>query len=193
METFFNGPKPTMNYTDFLELPDSDNIRIKNIIKRKILDNGDILYLLNAAEAYSESEAYFGNYVLPYCIVDGANEVVHNYLCFETSFTEIPQSNAICKRFQIIFYICISKNEVIHPESGIARHDLISMLLERDFNWSEAFGIKCVLVQDKAGTTDLNYVTRTLVFELELPNGLSKTNLASGESFYCNSDPDEEW
>lgn len=187
------GPQPTMDYTKFLSLPDSDNIRVKDIIKKKILANSDVLYLLNAAEEDFEPEDYFGKYVLPYYIVDSANAEVHNYLCFDTSFIEIPRYSEIYKQFQIIFYICINKKDIIHPESGIARHDLISALITRDINWSEAFGMKCVLKQDKSSTTDLNYATRTLVFEAELPNGISKTDMKTGESYFCNTDPDEDW
>lgn len=193
MKEYSLGPKPTMDYSKFLDLPDSDNIRAKNIIKRKLLANSDILYLLNAAEEDYEPEDYFGKYVLPYYIVDSANAEVHNYICYETSFYEIPRYNTFYKQFQIIFYICINKKDLIHPESGIARHDLISVLLTRDINWSEEFGMKCILTQDKPSTTDLNFATRTLVFEIMLPNSVSKTDMDTGDSYFCNNDPDEEW
>lgn len=185
--------QPTMDYTDFLNLPDSENIRYKNIIKQKILANPDILYLLNAAEEDYEPEDYFGKYVLPYYIVDSSNPEVHNYLCYETSFTEIPRYSEVYKNMQIIFYICINKRDAIHPQSGIARHDLISALLTRDINWSESFGMKCKLVQDKASTTDLNYATRTLIFELEAPNTLAKTDMETGISYFNNTDDDPDW
>lgn len=186
-------PQPTMDYTKFLTLPDSDNIRIKDIIKKKLLNNPDILYLLNAAEEDFEPADYFGSYIKPYYIVDSANAEAHNYLCYETSFVEIPRSVEIYKQMQIIFYICVNKGDIIHPQSGIARHDLISALITRDINWSEAFGMKCKLVQDKASTTDLNYATRTLIFECELSNGISKTDMQTGESHFCNNDTDEDW
>lgn len=193
MGEIITGVQPTMDYTKFLDLPDSDNIQAKDVIKKKILANKDILYLLNAAEEDFEPEDYFGKYVLPYYIVDSANAEAHNYLCFETSFIEIPRYSKIYKQFQIIFYICINKKDAIHPGSGIARHDLISALLTRDINWSEAFGMKCVLKQDKASTTDLNYATRTLVFEAELPNGISKSDMDTGKPYFCNMDADEDW
>lgn len=189
----FSTPKPTMDYTKFLSLPDSDNIRIKNVVKQKLLSDSDILYLLNASEDDLEPEDYFGKYVLPYYIIDNANAETHNYLCYETSFVEIPRYSEVYKVMQLIFYICINVKDVIHPQSGIPRHDLISALITRDINWSEAFGMKCKLIQDKASTTDLHYATRTLVFECELPNGISKTNMNTDESHFCNNDPDEEW
>lgn len=187
------GVQPTMDYTRFLDLPDSDNIRVKHLVKKKVLANTDLLYLLNAVEADLEPADYFGKYVLPYGMTDLDLADSHNYICFDTSVTEIPPDNSIYKHFQIIFNICIHKNDVIHPQSGIPRHDLISALLTRDINWSKAFGMECSLTQDEAGTSGTGYVTRTLVFEATLPNGIAKSDMKSGESFICNTDPDEDW
>lgn len=188
-----NRPAPTMDYTKFLTLPDSDNIRFKNIVKQKLLASKDILYLLNAAEDSFEPEDYFGTYLLPYYMIDSANAEVHNYLCYETSFTELSDKNSLYRRMHLIFYIYIHRRDMIHPQSGIARHDLISALLTRSINWSEAFGMKCRLIQDKAGAADFHYAARTLIFECLAPNAISKTNMDTGESHFCSGDPDEEW
>ena len=62
---------------------------------------------------------------------------------------------------------------IIEPTSGIARHDLIAALIQRDINWSSCFGMQCSLVSDRPSTTDLNYVTRTLIFECTTPRNVS--------------------
>mgnify|MGYP005762890433 CR=1 FL=1 len=187
------GPQPTMDYSKFLTLPDSDNIRIKNVIKQKLLANSDILYLLNAKEEYLDPSDYFNKYIFPYLIIEDSNPNVNNYICYETSFSEIPNTNKVIKNMQIYFYIYFNKSDAIHSESGIARHDLVAALIERDINWSEAFGCKCKLVSNRPSTTDLNYATRTLVFESDMPNGISKTDMKTGLSYFCNDQPDDEW
>ena len=50
--------------------------------------------------------------------------------------------------------------------TGIPRHDLIASILRERFAWSNIFGMQTHLVQNYESTTDTNYVTRTLVFQL---------------------------
>ncbi len=50
--------------------------------------------------------------------------------------------------------------------TGIPRHDLIASILRERFAWSNIFGMQTHLVQNYESTTDNNYVTRTLVFQL---------------------------
>ena len=172
-KNLLNSPKPTIDYSTLLKLPDSDDVRCKQIIKEQLLSNQDVLYLLNAENETLEIDDYFGKYVLPYYVIDETNTMVHNYLCYEISFDSVPVHNTFYKDMQIIFYICIDKKNVIEPTSGIARHDLIAALIQRDINWSSCFGMQCSLVSDRPSTTDLNYVTRTLIFECTTPRNVS--------------------
>ena len=50
--------------------------------------------------------------------------------------------------------------------TGIPRHDLIASIIRERFAWSNIFGMQTYLVQNYESTTDTNYITRTLVFEL---------------------------
>ena len=50
--------------------------------------------------------------------------------------------------------------------TGIPRHDLIASILREQFAWTNIFGMQTYLVQNYESTTDTNYITRTLVFQL---------------------------
>ena len=193
MSTNAIKPQPTVDYTALLTLPDSDNIRIKAIVKEKLLTNPDILYLLNAPEDIFLPKDYFGTYILPYRILDGSPSEPHSYLCYETMQKPSSENSGPFKTMQLVFSLLIYGTESLDASSGIPRHDLISAFLIRDINWSEAFGSKCCLVKDQAGYTKCGYISRTLTFQCRLPNGLTKTNLETGETYFCNNDSDKEW
>ena len=179
---------PTLDYKKLLIYPDSDNIRIKGLIKKTLLESPDILYLLNAAEPSLEPEGYFNKYILPFLIADNANTDVRNCLCYETSFSKRSPLTQVCKRQHIIFYIYIDREDAIEPSSGIPRHDLLAHFITAEINWSHVFGPQCRLVSDRSGRTDLHYITRTLTFETELPNCITHTDAGTGRSYIINSD-----
>jgi len=76
-----------LNYLRSLKtLNDSDNIRFKEIIKKKLIDNPMIIYLLNNKEL-EDSEAdpsdYLGVNILPYYLVHPTQHNCQNYICYE--------------------------------------------------------------------------------------------------------------
>lgn len=157
---------------------DSDDIRFKEIIKEKLVNNEKIVYVLNNKEL-QESEAepsdYFNVNILPYYIIHPTQTDVQNYICYEVNFTEEARYNSVIKYGQIIFYILCEQKNNIEEHTGIARHDLLAALIMDEFNWSNCFGIQVHCVSDKPSTTDSNYATRTLVFEGKFPNSIAKT------------------
>ena len=66
----------------------------------------------------------------------------------------------------------------------IPRHDLIASIIRERFNWSNIFGMQTHLISSKESTTDINYLVRTLVFQVIDTNGIvnttnGKTNLGN--------------
>ena len=159
-------------------LVDSDDIRYKEIIKKSLINNELILYLLNNKEL-EESDADPSDYldvnILPYYMIHPTQYDVQNYICFETEVRELERYNSKMKIQHVIFYVLCEEKNIKEKKTGIARHDLIAALLIDIFNWSNVFGGKIHCVSNIPSIVDNDYACRTLVFEQLTDNNLAKT------------------
>ena len=166
---------------------DSDDIKVKETIKRILLENKLIIYALNNKELEEEEadpEDYYGVNILPYYMINPVQHNVQNYLCYEVRY-DMAQSyqyskshnslNPTVKTLSIIFTILCHHKNIIDEETGIARHDLLAALVQDQFNWSSEFGSKIMLVSDVPSVVDNNYACRTLSFEQTTDNNVVKT------------------
>ena len=178
---------------DFLrslkKLNDSDNIRIKDIIKKKLIDNEMIIYALNNKEL-EEQEAdpsdYLDTNILPYYLIHPTLHNVQNFICIEVQTREEVRYNNTVKMIEIMFYILCDEKNGIDKNTGIARHDLLAALITHDFNWTNLFGKQIHLVADVPSVTDNDYSTRTLTFEGEFPNNIVKSNVSTKSTMVVN-------
>ena len=154
--------------------PDIDDVRYKQIIKKKLLNNNVIIYLLNnkeLEEADAENDDYFNVNIIPQYIIPDTQTNVQNFVCFECSFEYVSRSNSLIKLQEVIFYIlCESKNIMEEKYTSCARHDLLAAEIIKEFQGCNDFGTQLKLVSDKPSTTDNNYATRTLIFRQETTN-----------------------
>lgn len=168
---------------DYRNKPDDDNIRYKQIIKGKLLESEEILYLLNN-DGLEEPEEYFGVNIRSEYVVPETQHNVQNFICFETSSEEVSRGNTAMKIQQIIFYVLCHNDTNYVEELGVSRHDILSALIKEQFQGCNYFGQQLKLVSDKPGFVDTNYSTRTLVFEQISTNNIIKNgktiNLRSG-------------
>ena len=166
---------------------DSDDIKVKETIKRILLDNKLIIYALNNKELEDEEadpEDYFGVNILPYYMISPVQHNVQNFLCYEVRY-DMAQAyqyskshnslNPTVKTLSIIFTILCHHRNLVDEETGIARHDLLAALVQDQFNWSSEFGSKIMLVSDVPSVVDNNYACRTLSFEQTTDNNVVKT------------------
>jgi len=163
----------------FKQSIDSDDIKIKEQIKKVLLNNRFIIHVLDNKElesADSEPDEYFGINILPFYMMPDIQHSVNNYLCYEVNYTELDRYNHSTKLLQIVFHVLCRQEHIIDEETGISKHDLIAALIQNDFNYSNYFGSKIRLVSDVATTTDTNYAVRTLTFEQRTDNNLVKSN-----------------
>ena len=101
-------PEELRELKDFKINIDNDEIRFKEIIKRKLLANNKILYVLSdktLEEAGAEPDEYFGRNIIPYYMISSTQTDVQNFICYEISFDEMPKYNNVFKYNQIIFYM----------------------------------------------------------------------------------------
>lgn len=163
---------------DLKKVVDSDDIRYKEIIKKTLIKNDLIIYLLNNKELEdndADPSDYLGVNILPYYIIHPTQHNVQNFICYETTFDELVRYNSNLKKQQIIFYILCEEKNNIEKTTGIARHDLIAALIINMFNWTNLFGSQIHLVSDIPSVVDSDYSCRTLVFEQDTDNNLAKT------------------
>lgn len=176
-------PEQKQYLIDLKNKPNEDDIRYKEIIKQKLLEDDILIWLLNNKEledAEAENDEYFGKNIRPMFIIPETQTDVQNFLCYETSFDDTARYNPAIKYQEIIFYILCHKDNGIVDEIGAARQDLIAGIIIDKFNGSNIFGNQLKLISDKPSVTDGNYTTRTLVFEQKGTDSLTR---ADGKSF----------
>ena len=173
---------------DYKTKQDDDNIRIKEIIKKTLVDDPLIIYLLNNKEL-EESEAdpteYIGVNILSNYLIHPTQHNVQNFICLGLDSKEGLRYNEALKKQRITFYILCEQKNNIEKLTGLPRHDLIGARIKNAFNWTNKFGTQCVLVEDLENVTDSDYATRTLVFEMETPKNIVKTR--GGQSRVINN------
>lgn len=155
--------------------PDEDDIRYKEIIKKMLISNDKIIYLLHNEELESEdvdNDEYLNVNILPYYLIAPTQTSVQNYICFETSFNEVSRGNSIIKNQQVIFYVLCHHADIIEKYTNTARHDLIGAVLIDMFQGSNIFGTQLKLMSDVPSVVDTNYACRTLIFEQLTVNSL---------------------
>lgn len=161
---------------------DDDNVRFKEIIKKNLIDDPLLIYLLNNKEL-EEDEAdpsdYLGINILPMYLIHPTQHNVQNFICYDVQFKEVPRYNDTLKYVDVIFYILCEEKNNIEKLTGIARHDLIAARIKHIFNWTNKFGSQCHVVSDVPSVTDSDYATRTLTFELLMPKDIVKTKNGS--------------
>lgn len=159
--------------------PDEDNVRYKQIIKKKLLENRKIIYLLHNKELEDEeveSDEYLGVNILPYYIIHPTQSSVKNFICFETSFENVSRGNSVMKIQQIIFYILCHQADINVAELSSPRHDLIAAEITNMFQGCNDFGTQLKLMADKPSVVDNDYAARTLVFAQITTNSITVDN-----------------
>lgn len=164
---------------DYKVVLDDDNIRYKEIIKKTLIEDPLIIYLLNnkeLEEAEADPSDYLGTNIFPMYLFHESQHNVKNMIAFDTSFKETPRYNDVLKYQEVIFYILCEESTNIEKMTGIARHDLIAARIRDLFNWTNKFGTQCHVKSDIPSVTDNDYATRTIIFELTTPKNIVKTS-----------------
>ena len=170
--------KQVQTLLDLKNVPDADNIKYKEIIKKSLINNDLIIYLLNNKDLESieaDPSDYLGVNILPAYLIHPTQHNVQNYICYEVGYRELERYNSKMKLLQITFYILCEEKNNIEKRTGIARHDLIGAIIMDIFNWSNLFGGQIHCVSDVPSVTDNDYATRTIIFEQTTDNNLTKT------------------
>ena len=189
----------------YADTPDDDNIRIKKQIKDTFLNCPELLYAIHNKELESELfdengnlnidedgnltgevDRYFGenSNIRPFLFIPETQDEVKNYVCYQTSYSDLVRYNDKEKKLIVTFTIFVNGKDSIDKLTNILRHDLIASIIREKFAWIGLEISTTTPFGDKESTTDNNYLVRTLQYEVTLPNSICKTD---GNTTYYNN------
>ena len=189
----------------YADTPDDDNIRIKEQIKDTFLNCPELLYAIHNKELESELfdedenlnidedgnltgevDRYFGENanIRPFLFIPETQDEVKNYVCYQTSYSDLVRYNDKEKKLIVTFTIFVNGKDSIDKLTNIPRHDLIASIIREKFAWIGLEISTTTPFGDKESTTDNNYLVRTLQYEVTLPNSICKTE--GKNTFYNN-------
>lgn len=160
----------------FKTVADDDNIRYKEIIKDMLINDRRIIHVLDNPSLNEDCpDEYIGKNILGHYRIPGTIAGVSNYICIETNASADPVRNGFIKVNQVIFHVMCDETNIIDKETSIERHDLLCALIKNIFNNQNVFGNKLRIATETPSVVDNNYATRTLVFNVEAPNSVVRT------------------
>ena len=189
----------------YADNPDDDNIRIKEQIKDTFLNCPELLYAIHNKELESELfdedgnlnidedgnltgevDRYFGgnSNIRPFLFIPETQDEVKNYVCYQTSYSDLVRYNDKEKNLIVTFTIFVNGKDSIDKLTNVPRHDLIASIIREKFAWIGLEISTTTPFGDKESTTDNNYLVRTLQYEVILPNSICKTE--GNNTFYNN-------
>jgi len=179
-------PEDNKRLASYKYITDNDNIRIKEIIKQKLLENDDIIHVLNnkkLEECEAENDAYFGINILDYYNIMPTQTNVQNFICYTVGYENMERNftsssrryNDLQRHLHVVFTILCEQKNIKEEGTGIARHDLLAALVQTTFNFTNFFGRKLLLISDEETVVDTSYVTRILTFSMDTDNNVTKT------------------
>lgn len=163
---------------------DYDGIKIKEQIKKTLLNNRYIIHVLNNKEledADAEPDDYFWVNILPNYQITPTQTNVQNFICFTVDYDTLDRYNSVIKLLTVNFVILCDNKNLMDKDTGVARHDLLAALIQDQFNFTNLLGSKVMLVEDKESVVDTDYACRTLVFRQTTDNNIVKTRTVNGK------------
>ena len=141
----------------------------KRIIENVLYNDPDIVELIDNPNIDPEcpEDLVYEN-LFPFIKVPGTQDESKNFICYEVDdMGEIARNDRM--KQQIIQFVVFVHKDLIKTKYGIPRHDAFGYVIRDLFNRSHLFGHELKLISSKGGTTDADYYTRALRFQLITP------------------------
>lgn len=149
-----------------IQTVDDDIARKKRIIEEALYSDPDIVEVIGNQEIDpSCPEDLMYENIFPFIRVPDSQDEAKVFICFTVDDIGLTPGNSVMKSQYVQFVIFVHK-DLCKTNYGMARHDAISYLIRDIFNLSNKLGAQMEIVSNKEGGTDVNYITRTLRFEL---------------------------
>ena len=165
-----------------------DNERYKYRIMKMLTENQDVLWTLHnkeLEEKYSyttkdetgneivmlNGDTYRDVSIFNFLKIPGIQSEVKNFICFEVNDIEQPRYNKDLIIKNIIFRT-VSHDDDYITDWGIARQDLLALIIQSEFDWTNVFGLHLEKIADRGRVADNGYYYREFVYETTIPNNL---------------------
>jgi len=141
----------------------------KRIIEMVLYNDPDIIELLDNPHLNPDTpEEYVYVNLFPFLRVPNTIDTSKVFICYEVDdMSDIARNDRM--KQQIIQFVIFVHKDLMKTKYGVVRSDLISYIIRDLFNRSNLFGHELKLIQSKSSITDTDYYTRTLKFQLIIP------------------------
>lgn len=152
----------------------------KYIIMDVLTKNQDILKTLHNKELEQEDkkingllngDLYRDVNIYNFLKIPDTQSVSKNYICFEVDDMEQLRYNEAFITKNITFRTVCFEDDV-KTDWGIARQDLLAMIIKNEFDWSNIFGMHISKSYDRGRISEDGYYYRELIYETTVPNNL---------------------
>ena len=141
----------------------------KRIIETVLCGDKDIFELIDNPNIDPEvPEDLLYENLYPFIRIPGTQDVSKNFICYSIDDVSTSERNDRMKQQYIQFVVFVHK-DLVKTKYGVARHDLLGVVIRDLFNRSHLFGHELKLVSNRESVTDTDYTTRTLKFQLITP------------------------
>ena len=163
---------------DCLAYDDIDSY--KYIIMDILTKNQDILKTLHNKDFEQEDkkvngllngDLYKDVNIFNFLKIPDTQSVSKNYICFEVDDMEQVRYNEALITKNITFRTVAFEDD-IKTDWGIARQDLLAMIIKSEFDWSNIFGMHVSKIYDRGRVSEDGYYYRELIYETTVPNNL---------------------
>jgi len=176
-----------------------DNERYKYKIMKMLTENQDILWTLHNSQLEEKKyyvkdefgeekemlngDTYRDVSIFNFLKIPETQSTVKNYICFEVNDIEPPRYNDSLIKKNIVFRT-VSHEDDYKTDWGIARQDLLSAIIQSEFDWTNIFGIHLEKISDRGRVAENGYYYREFVYETTIPNNLANKARNGGVSLY---------
>lgn len=152
----------------------------KYIIMDILTKNQDILKTLHNKDFEQEDkkingllngDLYRDVNIFNFLKIPDTQSVSKNYICFEVDDMEQVRYNEALITKNITFRTVAFEDD-IKTDWGIARQDLLAMIIKNEFDWSNVFGMHVSKIYDRGRVSEDGYYYRELIYETTVPNNL---------------------
>lgn len=152
----------------------------KYIIMDILTKNQDILSVLHNKDFEQEDkkingllngDLYRDVNIFNFLKIPDTQSVSKNYICFEVDDMEQVRYNEALITKNITFRTVAFEDD-IKTDWGIARQDLLAMIIKSEFDWSNIFGMHVSKIYDRGRVSEDGYYYRELIYETTVPNNL---------------------
>lgn len=152
----------------------------KYIIMDILTKNQDILKTLHNKDFEQEDkkvngllngDLYKDVNIFNFLKIPDTQSVSKNYICFEVDDMEQVRYNEALITKNITFRTVAFEDD-IKTDWGIARQDLLAMIIKNEFDWSNVFGMHVSKIYDRGRVSEDGYYYRELIYETTVPNNL---------------------